>query len=60
MDMELVRQAIGMDARSKEKLTAQMRRLTALANPKGKKTLEDVPPRLRAEVEAILAGSENE
>lgn len=55
-----MRQAIGMDARSKEKLTAQMRRLTALANPKGKKTLEDVPPRLRAEVEAILAGSENE
>ena len=33
VDMELVRQAIGMDARSKEKLTAQMRRLTDLENP---------------------------
>jgi DNA polymerase len=33
VDMELVRQAIGMDARSNEKLTAQMRRLTSLANP---------------------------
>lgn len=27
---------------------------------KGKKTIEDVPPHLRAEVEAILAGAENE
>ena len=27
---------------------------------KGKKTLEDVPSRLRAEVEAILAGAEHE
>ncbi len=33
VDMELVRQAIGMDARSNEKLTAQMRRLTDLENP---------------------------
>ncbi len=33
VDMELVRQAIGMDACSKEKLTAQMRRLTDLENP---------------------------
>ena len=33
VDMELVRQAIGMDARSREKLTAQMRRLTDLENP---------------------------
>lgn len=33
VDMELVRQAIGMDARTNEKLTAQMRRLTSLANP---------------------------
>lgn len=33
VDMELVRQAISMDARSKEKLTAQMRRLTDLENP---------------------------
>ena len=33
VDMGLVRQAIGMDARSKEKLTAQMRRLTDLENP---------------------------
>ena len=33
VDMELVRQAIGMDARSKSELTAQMRRLTSLANP---------------------------
>ena len=33
VDMELVRQAIGMDTRSKEKLTAQMRRLTDLENP---------------------------
>ena len=33
VDMELVRQAIGMDARSKEKLTSQMRRLTDLENP---------------------------
>ena len=33
VDMELVRQAIGMDDRSKEKLTAQMRRLTDLENP---------------------------
>lgn len=27
---------------------------------KGRKTLEDVPARLRAEVEAILSGAENE
>ena len=33
VDMELVRQAIGMDARSREKLTARMRRLTDLENP---------------------------
>ena len=33
VDMELVRQAIGMDARTNEKLTAQMRRLTSLSNP---------------------------
>lgn len=33
VDMELVRQAVSMDARSKEKLTAQIRRLTSLANP---------------------------
>ena len=33
VDMELVRQAIGMDDLSKEKLTAQMRRLTDLENP---------------------------
>ena len=33
VDMDLVRQAIGMDARSKEKLTTQMRRLTDLENP---------------------------
>ena len=33
VDMGLVRQAIGMDARSNEKLTAQMRRLTDLENP---------------------------
>ena len=33
VDMELVRQAIGMDARSKEKLTIQMRQLTDLENP---------------------------
>ena len=33
VDMELVRQAISMDDRSKEKLTAQMRRLTDLENP---------------------------
>ena len=33
VDMELVHQAIGMDARSKEKLTARMRRLTDLENP---------------------------
>ena len=33
VDMELVCQAIGMDARSNEKLTAQMRRLTDLENP---------------------------
>lgn len=33
VDMELVRQAIGMDAKTNEKLTAQMRRLTSLANP---------------------------
>ena len=33
LDMGLVRQAIGMDARTNEKLTAKMRRLTALTNP---------------------------
>lgn len=33
VDMELMCQAIGMDARSNEKLTAQMRRLTDLENP---------------------------
>ena len=33
VDMELVCQAIGMDVRSNEKLTAQMRRLTDLENP---------------------------
>ena len=33
VDMGLVRQAISMDARSREKLTAQMRRLTDLKNP---------------------------
>ncbi len=33
VDMELVRQAISMDARSNEKLTARMRRLTDLENP---------------------------
>ena len=33
VDMGLVRQAIGMDARSKEKLTSQIRRLTDLENP---------------------------
>ena len=27
---------------------------------KGRKTIEDVPPRLRAEVEAILGGAGNE
>ena len=32
-DMGLVRQAIGMDARSQSELTAQMRRLTDLENP---------------------------
>ena len=33
VDMGLVRQAIGMDARSQSELTAQMRRLTDLENP---------------------------
>lgn len=33
LDMGMVRQAIGMDARTNEKLTAKMRRLTALTNP---------------------------
>ena len=33
VDMELVRQAIAMDARSRERLTAAMRELTELENP---------------------------
>lgn len=33
VDMELVRQAISMDARSRERLTAAMRELTELENP---------------------------
>ena len=33
VDMELVRQAVAMDAHSREKLTAQMRQLTDLGNP---------------------------
>ena len=33
VDMELVRQAIAMDARSRERLTAAMRELTKLENP---------------------------
>lgn len=33
VDMGLVRQAVAMDARSREKLTAQMQRLTDLENP---------------------------
>ena len=33
VDMELVRQAIAMDARSRERLTAYMRELTELENP---------------------------
>ena len=34
VDMELVRQAIAIDARSRERLTAAMRELTELENPK--------------------------
>src|SRR5699024_11371327 len=33
VDMELVRQAIAVDARSRERLTAAMRELTELENP---------------------------
>lgn len=57
-----MRQAIGMDARSKSELTAQMRRLTSLANPNSaqqmKQRLADNGPEIdglgKKEVAALL------